>query len=231
MGSGDDGMSRGNAAATMRAGVSGSSRQQNIVERMLTAVYRVTRIGWLAEQLRGNATLCAISWFFLILGGVAHVCRHFGGESATSLVVETVATVVVYALVGTSEFVDVSYEIAVGNVNIHVLTTLAVLGTVALGCALEAGAQRLGSRLWGVGLRVKGLGYRLWGVGFGVKGLGSGLWGVGFRIKGLGSGLWGVGLGVKGLGSRVWGVGLGVKGLGSRLWGVGLGVKGLGSRV
>jgi cation transport ATPase len=45
----------------------------------------------------------------------------------------------VYVLSGTSEFVDVTYELAVGNVNIHVLTTLAVLGTVLLGCALEGG--------------------------------------------------------------------------------------------
>ena len=42
-----------------------------------------------------------------------------------------------YALSGTSQFVDVSYEMAVGNISIHVLTTLAVVGTVVLGCALE----------------------------------------------------------------------------------------------
>ena len=44
---------------------------------------------------------------------------------------------VVYALVGTPEFVDVAYELAQLRLNIHVLTTLAVFGTVALGCALE----------------------------------------------------------------------------------------------
>lgn len=86
----------------------------------------------------GNAKLCAVSWFFLIVGGVAHVCRHIGAaETPTSTAVETAAMIVVYALAGTSEFVDVSYELAVGNVNIHVLTTLAVLGTVLLGCAME----------------------------------------------------------------------------------------------
>ena len=50
---------------------------------------------------------------------------------------ETAATALVYLVSGPSEFVDVSYELAVGNVNIHVLTTLAVAGTVFLGCALE----------------------------------------------------------------------------------------------
>ena len=32
----------------------------------------------------------------------------------------------VYFVSGPSEFVDVSYELAAGNINIHVLTTLAV---------------------------------------------------------------------------------------------------------
>ena len=48
--------------------------------------------------------------------------------TSTTLAVETAATALVYVLSGTSEFVDVTYELAVGNVNIHVLTTLAVLG-------------------------------------------------------------------------------------------------------
>ena len=43
----------------------------------------------------------------------------------------------VYALVGLPEFIDVSYELAQLRLNIHVLTTLAVFGTVAMGCALE----------------------------------------------------------------------------------------------
>jgi Cd2+/Zn2+-exporting ATPase len=128
MGSGD-----GQAiAAAHRA-----ARGPNPAERALTWFYRATRLGWLADTLRGNATLCAVSWFFLVVGGVAHVCRHFGVDSAAAATVEAAATAAVYALSGTSEFVDVSYEMAVGNINIHVLTTLAVVGTVALGCALE----------------------------------------------------------------------------------------------
>jgi Cd2+/Zn2+-exporting ATPase len=125
MGSGDD----ASIAATMRSG--------NFIERALTSFYRLTRVGWLADKMRGNATLCAVSWFFLLVGGVAHVCRHTGVDTPTSLAVENAATIIVYALAGTSEFVDVSYELAVGNVNIHVLTTLAVLGTIAVGCAME----------------------------------------------------------------------------------------------
>ena len=121
---------RGPKVAT-RAGPNG-------IERALTAFYRATGVGWIADKLKGNVAVCAVSWFFLIVGGVAHLCRHMGMESAvTAVSIETAATVAVYALAGTSEFVDVSYELAVGNVNIHVLTTLAVAGTVLLGCAIE----------------------------------------------------------------------------------------------
>lgn len=88
--------------------------------------------------------MCLIAWGFLLIAGVAHGLTHvgalaanFAGAAQSARFVETVATVAVYLVSGPSEFVDVSYELAVGNVNIHVLTTLAVWGTVLLGCALE----------------------------------------------------------------------------------------------
>lgn len=112
-------------------------RGPNAIENALTAFYRTTRLGWIADRLKGNVAVCAIAWVCLIVGGIAHLCRHMGMESPTSISIETAATAAVYALAGTSEFVDVSYELAVGNVNIHVLTTLAVAGTVLLGCAIE----------------------------------------------------------------------------------------------
>ena len=58
-------------------------------------------------------------------------------ETTMAANVSRVCTILVYVLAGTPEFVDVTYELAVGNVNIHVLTTLAVFGTVLLGCAME----------------------------------------------------------------------------------------------
>jgi hypothetical protein len=56
-----------------------------------------------------------LAWFFLIVGGVAHVVQHLGNNSAAAHMISTGATVAVYALSGTSEFVDVSYELAVGR--------------------------------------------------------------------------------------------------------------------
>jgi|MDSW01.1.fsa_nt_gb hypothetical protein len=134
----DASASAGGAAAINLRGP-GGSYDHNAIEAALTAVYRFTRIGYVADVMRGNAALCVVSWIALVVGGVAHACGHLGVATSTTLAVETAATALVYVLSGTSEFVDVTYELAVGNVNIHVLTTLAVLGTVLLGCALEGG--------------------------------------------------------------------------------------------
>ena len=116
----------------------------NLVETALTAFYRATGLGKISDFLRGNAAACGVAWCFLLIAGVAHGLTHvgalaesFAATAASARAVETAATALVYLVAGPSEFVDVSYELAVGNVNIHVLTTLAVAGTVFVGCALE----------------------------------------------------------------------------------------------
>ena len=142
MGSGEERPFAGNAsggAALAASGGPSAPYAGNLVERTLTAFYRLTRLGWLADRLRGNAPACAVGWLLLVVAGVAHAVRHAGAgaDAASAATLETVATVATYALVGTSEFVDVSYELAVGNVNIHVLTIVAAMGTCAIGCAIE----------------------------------------------------------------------------------------------
>jgi len=144
IGSGDgfgDGGGAGGAAAKM----AGAARADaNAIEKALTAFYSATGLGRLSDFLRGNAAACGVAWVFLLVAGVAHGLTHvsalaesFAGMAASARAAETAATALVYLVSGPNEFVDVSYELAVGNINIHVLTTLAVLGTVALGCALE----------------------------------------------------------------------------------------------
>ena len=51
--------------------------------------------------------------------------------------IQTAGTVAVFMLAGASTAWDTANEVAAGNVNIYVLTSLAVFGTVLLGCALE----------------------------------------------------------------------------------------------
>ena len=51
--------------------------------------------------------------------------------------VKLACTVAVFVLSGAATAFDTAREVAAGNVNIYVLTSLAVFGTVLLGCALE----------------------------------------------------------------------------------------------
>ena len=139
-----DGFGDGGGAGGAAAKMAGAAADANAIEKALTAFYRATGLGRLSDFLRGNAAACGVAWVFLLVAGVAHGLTHvsalaesFAGMAASARAAETAATALVYLVSGPSEFVDVSYELAVGNINIHVLTTLAVLGTVALGCALE----------------------------------------------------------------------------------------------
>ena len=139
-----DGFGDGGGAGGAAAKMAGAAADANAIEKALTAFYRATGLGRLSDFLRGNATACGVAWVFLLVAGVAHGLTHvsalaesFAGMAASARAAETAATALVYLVSGPNEFVDVSYELAVGNINIHVLTTLAVLGTVALGCALE----------------------------------------------------------------------------------------------
>ena len=51
------------------------NRGPNGIERALTAFYRATGVGWIADKLKGNVAVCAVSWFFLIVGGVAQAIQ------------------------------------------------------------------------------------------------------------------------------------------------------------
>jgi cation transport ATPase len=144
IGSGDGFADGGGAGGAGAKKLANAARDANKVEKALTAFYRATGLGRLSDFLRGNAAACGVAWCFLIIAGIAHGLTHvsalaesFAGMAANARAAETFATALVYLVSGPSEFVDVSYELAVGNVNIHVLTTLAVAGTVLLGCALE----------------------------------------------------------------------------------------------
>ena len=128
-------------AGMMAATSSGDDGARGRTERALDAMFNATGLHAVADFLRGNAAVAVVSWALFLVAGAAHVATHVGGgglvETAMAANVSRVCTILVYVLAGTPEFVDVTYELAVGNVNIHVLTTLAVFGTVLLGCAME----------------------------------------------------------------------------------------------
>lgn len=121
------------------------NRARNKVEVVVDVVLTKSKLNAAAGYLRGRLSLTVLSWCLLLVAGFCHVstsiCAMLNVASivpgATAAWLSTSATALVYLFAGTPEFVDVLYEVARGYINVHVLTTLAVFGTVLLGCAFE----------------------------------------------------------------------------------------------
>ena len=92
----------------------------------------------LAAQLRGKAW-SAIT--IACLMAVALLTAWAGGTQAASAQlcsqISTAATVSIYFLAGIPELVDLCFDATAGHIDTHVLMTLAVFGTLAIGGALE----------------------------------------------------------------------------------------------
>ncbi|KAL3159617.1 putative cadmium/zinc-transporting ATPase hma1, chloroplastic [Trebouxia sp. C0009 RCD-2024] len=108
------------------------------VHKVLAWIF--TRVGLLplAAQLRGKAWnaitiagLMAVALLTAWAGGTqaasAHVCRQ----------ISTAATAAIYFLAGIPELIDLCFDLTAGHIDTHVLMTLAVFGTLAIGGALE----------------------------------------------------------------------------------------------
>jgi len=127
------------------AAVEDANRVKNKVEVVLDVVLTKSKLNAAAGYLRGRGSLTVLPWCLLLVAGFCHVSTSICAmlsvasiiPSATAAWLSTSATALVYLFAGTPEFVDVLYEVARGNINVHVLTTLAVFGTVLLGCAFE----------------------------------------------------------------------------------------------
>eukprot|EP00242_Pyramimonas_sp_CCMP2087_P005813 CAMPEP_0198215018 /NCGR_PEP_ID=MMETSP1445-20131203/46320_1 /TAXON_ID=36898 /ORGANISM="Pyramimonas sp., Strain CCMP2087" /LENGTH=466 /DNA_ID=CAMNT_0043890515 /DNA_START=633 /DNA_END=2029 /DNA_ORIENTATION=+ len=117
------GHSHGNSART--------PAEMTIAEKTLTAILKPTGLLKLAEALHDSMAVIGLSWGLLAFAGVASITRW-----APPAYINT-AIAVVYLTLGLPALVDVMYELARGAVNMHVLTTAAVFGTVYLGCAIE----------------------------------------------------------------------------------------------
>jgi len=124
--------------ALLESGLGTAAAEASLPVRALTALFSWLGILRLANTLRGSVVGAGLCWLMLAAAGVAHVCAPgLAGGAAVASMARNAAVVLVYALAGTPAFVDMCFEIAAGKLNIHVLTTAAVLGTVVLGCALE----------------------------------------------------------------------------------------------
>ena len=117
------------------------------VHRALTWVYRRTGLLQLASLLRENM-FGSIAISVMIV--VAALAQWQAGSAWLSQrvghTVSTAATAGIYFLAGTPAAVDLTYDLASLHVDTHVLMTLAVIGTLLIGGAMEVGHPGLAPR-------------------------------------------------------------------------------------
>lgn len=108
------------------------------VHKVLAWLFSKLGLLQLAAQLRGKAwnaitiaCLMAVALLTAWLGGAqfaqANLCQQ----------ISTAATASIYLLAGIPELVDLCFDLTAGHIDTHVLMTLAVFGTLAIGGALE----------------------------------------------------------------------------------------------
>lgn len=110
----------------------------SIVHQVLAYIFNRVGLLQLAAQLRGKAW-SAIT--IACLMGVALLTAWAGGTQAVSAQlcsqISAAATASIYLLAGIPELVDLCFDLTAGHIDTHVLMTLAVFGTLAIGGALE----------------------------------------------------------------------------------------------
>ena len=108
------------------------------VHKILAWIFSSVGLLQLAAQLRGK-TWNAITISCLM--AVALLAAWAGGTQIVHAQVfkqlSTAATAVIYLLAGVPELVDLCFDLTAGHIDTHVLMTLAVFGTLAVGGALE----------------------------------------------------------------------------------------------
>jgi hypothetical protein len=112
------------------------------VHRLLGAVYDATRLSAAAAWLESSlaATIGKVALLVLAAaaaGWAGSTWAPSAAAAAAGRAVSTAATAGVYLLAGLPAAVDLSYDVAAGRVDTHVLMNLAVLGTLVTGHALE----------------------------------------------------------------------------------------------
>ena len=108
------------------------------VHQVLAWIFSRFGLLQLAAQLRGKVwTAITIA----CLMAVALLTTWAGGTQAASAQIcsqiSTAATASIYLLAGIPELVDLCFDLTAGHIDTHVLMTLAVFGTLAIGGALE----------------------------------------------------------------------------------------------
>ena len=116
----------------------GPDLDASALHRALTWLYRRTGLLQLAALLRENVYgSIAISVLILVAVLAQWQAAAQWLPAGVGATVSTAATAAIYVLAGIPAAVDLTYDLASLHVDTHVLMTLAVMGTLAIGGALE----------------------------------------------------------------------------------------------
>ncbi|GAB4823392.1 hypothetical protein N2152v2_010438 [Parachlorella kessleri] len=115
------------------------SDPSNPVHRALKWLFDTTRLSSLAEWLEQStaATAAKIGGIFVAAVAAWLAGRLAADAAATAQQVSTAATWAVYCLAGVPALVDLAYDLTAGRIDTHVLMTLAAVGTLLSGYAIE----------------------------------------------------------------------------------------------
>ena len=108
------------------------------VHKVLSWVFSRLGLLQLASQLRGKAwNAITIACLMVIALLTAWVGGAQVAQANLCLQISSISTAMIYVLAGIPELIDLCFDLTAGHIDTHVLMTLAVFGTLAIGGALE----------------------------------------------------------------------------------------------
>ena len=112
--------------------------KDSAVHKVLSWVFSRFGLLQLASQLRGKAwNAITIACLMVIALLTAWVGGAQVAQANLCLQISSISTAIIYVLAGIPELVDLCFDLTAGHIDTHVLMTLAVFGTLAIGGALE----------------------------------------------------------------------------------------------
>ena len=108
------------------------------VHKVLSWVFSRLGLLQLALQLRGKAwNAISIACLMIIALLTAWVGGAQVAQASLCRQISSISTAIIYVLAGIPELIDLCFDLTAGHIDTHVLMTLAVFGTLAIGGALE----------------------------------------------------------------------------------------------
>lgn len=116
----------------------GAPISDSAVHKVLSWVFSRLGLLQLASQLRGKAwNAITIACLMVVALLTAWVGGAQVAQANLCVQISSISTAIIYVLAGIPELIDLCFDLTAGHIDTHVLMTLAVFGTLAIGGALE----------------------------------------------------------------------------------------------